>query len=159
MKTGYAIGRAVENTFLVRQRDRRRWRDLGLVLLTTLPLGAALLAYAWVHLGVIETGYRIARLEAELDQLVEEKRQAQVAVAKLLDPQRLARLAPKHGLSEPNWHQILFVQPASSAEPARSQTTPEPNPDDEGRAATGAVDLDRTHLAHRVEPPLERRPR
>lgn len=116
MKTGYAIGRAVENTFLVRQRDRRRWRDLTLVLLTTLPLGAALLAYAWVHLEVVETGYGIARLEAQLDHLSEEKRQARVEVAKLLDPERLAVLAEEHGLREPEWSQVLFVQ--SSAAPA-----------------------------------------
>ena len=49
MKTGYAIGRAARNTFLVRERDRRRWRDLGIVLLVVVPLGAALLAYAWLH--------------------------------------------------------------------------------------------------------------
>jgi hypothetical protein len=130
LKTGYAIGRAAKNTFLVRERDLRRWRDLGLVLLVIVPLGAALLAYAWVHLEVAETGYRIAELEAELDGLLETQRHEQVHVARLLGPERLEGLAAAHELQEPSWAQLLFVEketvslPPSALGPSGMTATP-----------------------------------
>ena len=47
--------RPVVNTYLVRERDRRRLRELALVLLVVLCLGGGLLAYTWIHLEVTRT--------------------------------------------------------------------------------------------------------
>ena len=41
----YAVRRPVVNSYLVRQHDRRRRRELGVVLLACLPLAVALLGY------------------------------------------------------------------------------------------------------------------
>jgi 4-amino-4-deoxy-L-arabinose transferase-like glycosyltransferase len=45
----YAVRRPVVNSYLVRQRDRRRLRELVAVVAAVLPLAAALLGYTWLH--------------------------------------------------------------------------------------------------------------
>ena len=139
MKTGYAIGRAVENTFLVRERDRRRWLDLAVVLGTIVPIGAALVSYAWVHLEVVETGYRIAQLERQRAELQEEERRARLEISRLLQPERLERLAETSDLAAPSVEQVLFVQPEeSSAAPPTSSASPGASP--AGLPSNGAAD-------------------
>ena len=54
----YAIRRPVINAFLVRERDRKRLRELLLVALLVLPLGLGLLADIWTHMRVIPGGKR-----------------------------------------------------------------------------------------------------
>ena len=66
MRNAYAFTRPVANTYLVRERDRRRVRELAMVLVVVLCLGGSLLAYTWIHLEVTRTGYRIDKLEREL---------------------------------------------------------------------------------------------
>ncbi len=66
LRNAYAFTRPVANSYLVRERDRRRVRELALVLLVVLCLGGGLLAYTWIHLEVTRTGYRIDKLEREL---------------------------------------------------------------------------------------------
>ena len=56
----YAVRRPVVNSYLVRERDRRRLRELGLVLLLVLTLGGGLLGYTWIHLEVLRTGFRVS---------------------------------------------------------------------------------------------------
>jgi hypothetical protein len=50
LRTSYVVRRPVDNRYLVRERDRRRLRELGWVLLTALPVALALIAYVWVNL-------------------------------------------------------------------------------------------------------------
>jgi hypothetical protein len=64
----YAYRRPIENTYLVRDRDRRRLRELVLVMAALLPLGVGLLTYTWVHTEVIATGSRIRELEGHLEE-------------------------------------------------------------------------------------------
>ncbi len=53
MRNAYAVRRPVANAYLVRERDRRRLRELAVVLLVVLSLGGGLLAYTWIHLEVL----------------------------------------------------------------------------------------------------------
>src|SRR4029077_18469813 len=75
LRNAYAFTLPVTNTYLVRERDRRRVRELALVLLVVLCLGGGLLAYTWIHLEVTRTGYRIDKLEHELAARTREERQ------------------------------------------------------------------------------------
>lgn len=74
----YAYHRTVDNSTLVRERDRRRRREHLRVLLFALPLAAALLGYTWLHVQVLDTGYEIGELERELAAL--ERRRAELAL-------------------------------------------------------------------------------
>lgn len=86
MRSAYAYHREVENSYLVRERDRRRWRELWRVVAVALPVALALVVYIWLYLVVLDTAYTIGGLEATLADL--ERTAAQLD----LDADRLAAL-------------------------------------------------------------------
>jgi hypothetical protein len=110
LKSAYAVRRPVENAYLVRERDRRRVRELAVVLATVGPLLLALLAYTWVHLEVLRTGYRIDAEERRLRQLVQSERQLRLEASYLGSPARTAeRAASELGMQAPVLGQMLFA--------------------------------------------------
>jgi hypothetical protein len=111
MKSAYALRRPVVNAYLVRERDRRRLRELGLVLVTLLPLGAALLLYIWVQLEVVRTGYRIEGLERRLHALGQSERQLRLEASYLGSPERVGRRAAAElEMAPPRLEQMVFVE-------------------------------------------------
>lgn len=105
----YAVRRPVENDFLVRERDRRRVRELVRVLLLVVPLGAALLAYTWIHLERLDTAYEIHELERELHDLQRTERQLRLDAAYLSSPRRVERLAVEElEMAPPQPGQVIF---------------------------------------------------
>jgi hypothetical protein len=118
LKSAYAVRRPVENAYLVRERDRRRLRELVLVLATVGPLLLALLAYTWIHLEVLRTGYRIDAEERRLRQLVQSERQLRLEASYLGSPERTAeRAASDLGMQAPVLGQMLFAAEIRSAGP------------------------------------------
>ena len=111
MRDEYVIRRPVVNAFLVRERDRRRLRELLLVALLVLPLGLGLLAGIWIHLGVIQAGYRLDELERSLTRLERQERRLRLEASYLASPQRIEALALEElGMVEPVPEQMLFVE-------------------------------------------------
>jgi cell division protein FtsB len=105
----YAYRRPVENTYLVRQRDRRRLRELVLVVAALLPLGVGLLSYAWVHVEVLNTGYRIQALERNLRDATRSLRQKRLEAAYLAGPGLIERRAQDElGMVRPVADRVLF---------------------------------------------------
>ena len=93
MRNAYAFTRPVANSYLVRERDRRLLRELALVLLVVLCLGGGLLAYTGIHLEVTRTGYRIDRLERELEERTREERRLRLEAAYLASPTQVEKRA------------------------------------------------------------------
>lgn len=109
MRNAYAFRRPVVNTYLVRERDRRRQRELALVLLVVLCLGGGLLAYTWIHLEVLRTGYRIDSLERELGELTKQERQLRLEASYLASPSQVERRAVSElGMQLPALEQVIF---------------------------------------------------
>jgi cell division protein FtsL len=109
LRNAYAFTRPVANSYLVRERDRRRVRELALVLLVVLCLGGGLLAYTWIHLEVTRTGYRIDKLERELTRQTREERQLRLEAAYLASPSQIERRAVKElGMQAPVLEQVIF---------------------------------------------------
>lgn len=98
------------NTYLVRERDRRRWRDLGIVLLFVAPVGLSLLAYASVHVRVLELGLDITTLEWRLDSLNDERSRLRREASSLASPDRLEKVVQDMGLVYPEVSQVLFAE-------------------------------------------------
>ena len=63
MRSAYAFRRPVLNAYLVRERDRRRRASWRWCCWSWCSLGGGLLAYTWIHLEALRTGYRIDLLE------------------------------------------------------------------------------------------------
>ena len=109
MRSAYAFTRPVVNTYLVRERDRRRWRELALVLLVVVCLGGGLLAYTWIHLEGTRAGYRINTLEKELAELERTERQLRLKAANLASPSQIERRAVEElGMQPPTLEQVVF---------------------------------------------------
>jgi len=109
LRSAYAFTRPVVNTYLVRERDRRRWRELALVLIVVVCLGGGLLAYTWIHLEGTRTGYRIDALERELMERTREERQLRLEAAYLASPSQIERRASEElGMQAPALEQVVF---------------------------------------------------
>jgi hypothetical protein len=110
LRTSYVVRRPVDNRYLVRERDRRRLRELGWVLLTALPVALALIAYVWVNLELVHCGYRIHDLELVL----QEKRRAvsilELEEAYLTGAARLAERGVELGLAPPDPARLLYAE-------------------------------------------------
>lgn len=109
MRAGHVVHRPVVNAFLVRERDRRRFVDLFVVIVIAGPVALALLAYAWIHLQVVREGYQIGILEHRLERLLEEERSARLEAARLASPGAIERRAGELGLGPPGMEQVLFA--------------------------------------------------
>lgn len=111
MRNPYTIHRQVENTYLVRERDRRLIRELLVVVALVLVLGGGLLTYTWVHIEIVETGYRINGFEQQLHQLREEERRRRLEASYLAQPQRLDQRARRElGMRPPTLEQTVFYE-------------------------------------------------
>ncbi|HEY2290700.1 MAG TPA: cell division protein FtsL [Thermoanaerobaculia bacterium] len=109
MRSSYAFTRPVANSYLVRERDRRLLRELALVLLVVLCLGGGLLAYTGIHLEVTRTGYRIDKLERELEERTREERRLRLEAAYLASPTQVEKRAVAElGMRSPSLEQVIF---------------------------------------------------
>ncbi len=111
MKRAYAVVRPVFNDYLIRERDRRRRRDLLWVAAVLLPVAVCALVYVWLHVEVLRVGYRIHELEQQLEQRVELERRLGLEAAYLQSPRRIEERAVRElGMSAPDSEQLLFVE-------------------------------------------------
>ena len=106
----YTGGRSVENFYLVRERDRRRIREMVVLLVGLAPFALALLGYTWIHLEVRHTGYRIERLERRLVELRNQERRLLLETAYLTSPERLQRDATEIlGMRPQSLDDLIFL--------------------------------------------------
>lgn len=111
MSREYAFTRPVLNTYLTRERDRKRRRELAWVLLAAVPVGLCALMYVWLHLQVLDTGYRIVRLEEELEQRQQLERDLELERAFLSSPARIeARASSELDLRVADVEQLVFAE-------------------------------------------------
>lgn len=107
----YSIHRPVANEYLVRERDRRRLRDLAKVVLVLAPVALALTAFTWIHLQVLDAGYQIDRLERQLHDLKRQESQLRLEAAYLSNPTLIERRAVEElGMRPPTVDQMLFAE-------------------------------------------------
>jgi len=65
----YAQKKPIENTHIVRERDRRRFRELFSVVVLGLFVGGFLIIFAWQNLSVIRLGHEATRLQQQKKEL------------------------------------------------------------------------------------------
>ena len=110
MRTSYVVRRLVDNRYLVRERDRRRLRELAWVLLVAVPVALVLIGYVWVNLELLRCGYRIHDLEITL----EEERRAlsllELEEAYLTGAARLSARGAELGLAPPDPGRLLHAE-------------------------------------------------
>ena len=61
----YAQKKPIENTHIVRERDRRRFRELFSVVVLGIFIGGFLIIFTWQNLSVIRLGHEATRLQRQ----------------------------------------------------------------------------------------------
>ena len=111
MRSAYAVHRPVDNEYLVRVRDRRRLKDLGVVLLVLLPVALSLSAFTWIHLQVLDAGYAIESLESRLHELDRQESRLRLEAAYLANPKLIEERATEElSMRPPAIDQMVFLE-------------------------------------------------
>ena len=123
MLSPYAVHRPVENTYLVREHDRKRLRELVSVAAAVLVLGWGLFAYTWVHVEILRTGYRVDELEKRFRNLAEIERKWRLEAAYAAHPERIEERAKSElGMVSPSLDQMIFYEEIREDAPAGRKT-------------------------------------
>lgn len=117
----YTVHRPVVNEYLVRERDRRRLRDLGRVALILAPAALALSLFTWIHLEVLDAGYKIEELEETLHRLERRESRLRLESSYLASPDLIERRATGElDMKPPEIRQLVFLEPPA-LEPGREE--------------------------------------
>ncbi len=115
-RSSYAVHRPVANEYLVRERDRRRLRDLVKVVLVLAPVALALTGFTWIHLQVLDAGYHIDTLERRLHDLERKESRMRLESSYLSNPDLIERRAREElGMRPPTVDQLVFVEAGHTA--------------------------------------------
>ncbi len=108
MRGLYAVRQPVANSYLLRQRDRRRRRELAWILLVTLPLVLGLLGYVWLNVALLNASFEVHRLERELAWELELEQRQKAHEAFLSSPAEVRRRALAAGYEPLGLEQQVF---------------------------------------------------
>ena len=111
MRGDYVVKRPVDNSYLVRQRDRRRRWELAAVFLALVPVAGGMLGYVWLNLRVVQIGYEVDRLEKTLTLEEQRERELWVEAAYLSSPERIRTEAVDQlGMVQADLDQMVFME-------------------------------------------------
>jgi hypothetical protein len=79
----YAQKRPIENVHIVRERDRRRFRELLAVLSLGIPIGLFLLLFTWQNLEVIRLGRDATHLQEQRKQIEDANKSLQLELDRM----------------------------------------------------------------------------
>jgi cell division protein FtsB len=118
MHYGYAQRKPIENEFIVRERDKRRSRELLAVVLLGLPLGLLLWLFAWQNLEVIRLAREATRLRAVQTDLEKSNKRLKIEVERLTALDAVQSKAGAIGL-QPSESARVVVVSQGAKRPAR----------------------------------------
>ena len=131
----YAQKKPIENAHIVRERDRRRFRELLAVFSLGVPIGLFLLLFTWQNLEVIRLGREATRLQKTRKELSEDNKRLQFELDRLTALDSVESRAGKLGLRPAAPASIVTVGGAiggvsdgSGREGKRSATPPKQIP-------------------------------
>jgi len=94
----YAQKKQIENTYIVRERDRRRSRELLGVLAVGVPLGLFLWLFTWQNLEVFRLGREATRLQEVKTDLEQTNKRLRLEVERLTALEQVEQKAERLGL-------------------------------------------------------------
>jgi cell division protein FtsL len=107
------LGKAIDNSQVVREVDPRSSRDLFWLMLLVTVLVGGLVLYAWPHLQLRQTGEEIEQMSRERERLVEQNRKLRLEKASLENLRRIEAIATRDlGLEAPAPERVVVVESA-----------------------------------------------
>jgi len=111
----YTQKKPIENAHIVRERDRRRFRELLAVFALGVPIGLFLLLFTWQNLEVIRLGREATRLQKIRKEIAEDNKHLQFELDRLTALESVEKRAVHLGFQPTPPKSIVMVQPASAA--------------------------------------------
>ena len=108
----YTQKKPIDNTHIVRERDRRRNRELAAVLSLGVPIGLFLLLFTWQNLEVIRLGREATRLQTNLKDVEAEHKALQAELDHLTSFDAVEKKASALGFAATDSKAIVTVQGA-----------------------------------------------
>ena len=115
----YTQKKPIDNTHIVRERDRQRNRELTAVLFLGAPIGLFLLLFTWQNLEVIRLGREATRLQKDLKQVEAEHKALQAELDRMTSFDAVEQKASAMGFSTTDSKSIVTVD----VTPANRQPT------------------------------------
>jgi len=121
----YAQKKTVENIHIVRERDRRRFRELLAVAGLGIPVGLFLLLFTWQNLEVIRLGREATRLQQTRKEIENRNKALQLELDRLTSLDAVEQKARKLGFDTTEPRNIVTVT-ADGPRPASRGTEKHP---------------------------------
>jgi hypothetical protein len=116
----YAQKKPIENTHIVRERDRRRSRELWAVLALGVPIGAFLLLFTWQNLEVIRLGHEATGLQKQKQEIENGNKALQLELDRRTSLAAVEQRAVTLGFQRTDPRAVVMVQ-----RPTSVATTPD----------------------------------
>lgn len=114
----YTQKKSIDNTHVVRERDRQRNRELVAVLSLGVPIGLFLLLFTWQNLEVIRLGREATRLQKDLKNVTAEHKALQAELDRMTSFDAVEKKATDLGFQTTDAKKIVLVEPpAASRQP------------------------------------------
>jgi len=127
----YTQKKPIENTHIVRERDRQRNRELLAVLFLGVPIGLFLLLFTWQNLEVIRLGSEATRLQKQLKETEAQHKQLESELDRLTSFDTVEQKAQELGFARTDSKTIVMVEEA--ARPSSALRAPSPRTRGEGQ--------------------------
>ena len=122
----YAQKKPIENTHIVRERDRRRSRELLAVLALGIPIGAFLLLFTWQNLEVIRLGHEATGLQKRKQEIENANKALQLELDRRTSLGAVEQRAVDLGFQRTDPRVVVMVQRPTDSTPT-SKATPTPH--------------------------------
>ena len=111
----YTQKKSIENTHIVRERDRQRFRELLAVLALGAPIGFFLLLFAWQNVQVIQLGRETTRLQNQLKETEQRHKALQSELDRLTSLETVENKAKALSFAPADPKAIVTVSGAADA--------------------------------------------
>lgn len=122
----YAQKKPIENVHIVRERDRRRSRELVAVFVVGLPIALFLLLFTWQNLEVIRLGHEATRLQKQRKELQNANKSLQFQLDRLTSLQSVEKKAVALGFERTDPRAVVTVERKPDSRPMQSDNSRSP---------------------------------
>jgi hypothetical protein len=106
----YTQKKSIENTHIVRERDRQRNRELLAVLSLGIPIGAFLLLFTWQNIEVIHLGSEATQLQKRLKEIEATQKSLQLELDRLTSFEAVEKKVDALGFEATDPKAIVMVE-------------------------------------------------
>ncbi|HVR44249.1 MAG TPA: hypothetical protein VMS56_12485 [Thermoanaerobaculia bacterium] len=111
----YTQKKSIENTHIVRERDRERFRELLAVVLLAAPACLFLLLFTWQNLEVIQLAREATELRRHRDEIEERNRELRLRIQRMTSLGAVEAKARSLGLEATESSRVVTVRHRSPA--------------------------------------------